>query len=141
MGLLIRREDWPARLAEVADGALARPYALGEWDCLRFCCTAIFAMTDVDLWPRFAGYKTKRQALATIARIAPSLGEAVGKVLDVHSNSPLAAMRGDVVLYRDGFGEDHLGLCLGGTVGVLAPGGLLKLPITDAGLICAWRIG
>ena len=105
-----------------------------------FCCTAIAAMTGTDFWPRFAGYRTRRQALVTIARIAPSLGEAVGRVLDVPPNSPRSALRGDVVLFRDDIGEDHLGLCVGAYVAVLGPSGLLRVPITDERLLGAWRV-
>jgi hypothetical protein len=141
MGLLTRRADWPERLAEVVASAQDRPYVLGWWDCLRFCCAAIDAMTGTDLWPRFAGYKTKRQALVTIARIAPSLGDAVSIVLAREPIVPMQAGRGDVVLYVDNDGESHLGLCLGSKVGVLAPDGLLQLPLDHAGLRHAWRVG
>ena len=141
MGLLTRRTDWPERLAEVIAGAQDQPYVLGQWDCLRFCCSAIRAMTGADLWPRFAGYKTKRQALVTIARIAPSLGEAVSIVLERAPLPPLQAGRGDVLLYQDTSGEDHLGLCWGAKVAVLGPQGLLHITLDNAGLRHAWRIG
>lgn len=141
MGILTRRPDWPERLAAVVASAHAQPYVLGEWDCLRFCCAAIEAMTDVDFWPRFAGYKTRRQALVTIAKIAPTLGEAVSHVLQTAPVSVLQARRGDIVLYRDLLAEEHLGLCLGARVAVLGPRGLLRLPLTEAGMVSAWRIG
>jgi hypothetical protein len=54
--------------------------------------------------------------------------------------SPLLARRGDLVLYRDQSGEDHLGVCNGAHVGVLGREGLLWLPLDDAGLRMAWRI-
>lgn len=141
MGVLTRREDWPAQLAAVVEQAAARPYVLGEWDCLRFCCLAIEEMTGVGFWHRFAGYRTRRQALVTIARIAPSLGEAVSVVLDQAGQSPLLARRGDLLLYRDLLGEHHLGLCIGDRVAVLGPAGLLRLPLTEAGMLQSWRIG
>jgi hypothetical protein len=141
MGLLTRRADWPERLAEVVAQANDRPYVLGEWDCLRFSCAVIEAMTGHDYWPQFGGYKTKRQALVTIVRIAPTLGAAVTKVLEYASSSPLAARRGDLMLYRDSAGEDHLGIALGDTVAVLGPDGLLHVSLTDEGIQAAWRIG
>lgn len=140
-GTLQRREDWPERLAEVVRQAQDAPYVLGEWDCLQFCCRAIEAMCGVDLWPHFSGYRTKRQALVTIARIAPSFAEAVTTVLAVDPHPVRHALRGDVMFYRDPTGEEHLGLCLGGTAAVLAPDGLLQIPLSDAGLLCSWRIG
>jgi cell wall-associated NlpC family hydrolase len=141
MGLLERRADWPERLAAVVASAQDQPYVLGQWDCLRFCCAAIESMTGTDLWPRFAGYKTKRQALVTIARIAPSLGDAVSVVLAREPVAPAQAGRGDVALYHDGEGESHLGLCIGAKVAVLGPAGLLQVPLDHAGLRHAWRIG
>jgi cell wall-associated NlpC family hydrolase len=141
MGLLTRRADWPERLAEVVAQANDRPYVLGEWDCLRFSCAVIDAMTGHDYWPRFDGYKTKRQALVTIARIAPTLGEAVTKVIEQPPQSPLMAQRGDLVLYRDRVREDHLGIALGATVAVLGPAGLIHGALTDAGMRHCWRIG
>jgi cell wall-associated NlpC family hydrolase len=141
MGLLTRRADWPERLAEVVAQANDRPYVLGEWDCFRFSCAVIDAMTGHDYWPQFGGYKTKRQALATIARIAPTLGEAVTKGMELEQRPPLMAQRGDLMLYCDSVGEHHLGVALGATVAVLGPDGLQHVPLTDAGVLACWRIG
>lgn len=136
-----RRNDWPERLDAVMAAIHGAPYVLGESDCLRLACAAVEALTDVDYWPRFKGYTTKRQALATIARIAPSLGEAVTVTLGVTPTPPLGAQRGDVMLYRDGQGEDHLGVCVGRRVALTAPEGLLWLDLDHPGLLCGWRIG
>ena len=145
MGLLMsplcRRTDWPERLVEVIEAARDKPYVLGEHDCLRLACAAVEAMTGTDFWPRFAGYKTKRQALVTIARIAPSLGEAVTATLGRAPGPALSAWRGDLVLYRDAQGDDHLGISAGRDVILLAPEGTLALSLGDAGVICSWRIG
>jgi hypothetical protein len=141
MGLLKRRDDWPQRLAAVVAGAQARPYVLGEWDCWRFACACIEAMTDTDFWPRFSGYKTKRQALVTIARIAPTLGEALTITLGVEPQDTRMAHRGDLALYLDATGMEHIGVCLGARVAVLGAGGLQQVPVTDAGLLAAWRVG
>lgn len=146
MGLLIpsmlsRRADWPERLADVVGAANSRPYALGEWDCLRFACSCIHAMTDVDYWPRFAGeYTTKREALRAIARIAHDLEAAITTTLCVSPSPTFSAQRGDLVLFKDDNGE-HIGVALGGSVAVLGPCGLLPIVITDPRLGPAWRIG
>lgn len=135
-----RKLDWPERLAEEVDKARKKPYVLGEHDCLRFTCACIQAMTDVDFWPRFAGYSTKRGALVTIARIAPSLGGAVDIVLNQERRPALMAKRGDVVLYADPQGE-HLGVCIGASVAVLSDTGLLFVNIKHPGLLGSWSIG
>lgn len=141
MGLLTRRPDWPQRLVAVIDAARREPYVLGEHDCLRLACAAVEALTGVDFWPRFAGYKTKRQALVTIARIAPSLAEAVTATLGVSPSPVLSAWRGDICLFRDAQGEDHLGVCMGRLVVVTAPEGTLTMSLDHPGLLASWRVG
>jgi hypothetical protein len=141
MGLLTRRNDWPERLAAVVDASMARPYKLGEWDCLRFACTAIEAMTGTDFWPRFAGYKTKRGAHKAMLSAGDTYAAAVGATLEVPEQSPLLARRGDLVMYRDLLDEDCLGVCIGGHVAVLAHDRLLRVPLTDARLSASWRVG
>jgi cell wall-associated NlpC family hydrolase len=138
---MARRPDWPERLAAAVDAARGKPYVLGENDCLRLACAAVQALTDDDYWPRFAGYKTKRQALARIARVAPSLGEAVTSTLGVSPSPTASAWRGDIVLFRDERGEDHLGVCLGRQVVLMAAEGTLLMGREHPGLLCSWRIG
>ncbi len=141
MGLLTRRTDWPERLTAVMEAARRQPYVLGTHDCLRLACAAVEAQTGVDFWPRFAGYTTKRQALVTIARIAPSLGEAVTVTLEVMPSPALSAWRGDIMLFRDDLGEDHLGVCMGRKVIVTAPDGTLSMDLDHPGVLMSWRIG
>lgn len=117
-----------------------KPYVLGEHDCLRVACAVVAAQTGIDYWPQFAGYKTRREALVTILRIAPTLREAVTKTLGVEPVAAALAQRGGIVLFNDGV-LDHLGVCLGGEVGVLGPEGMLRVRITDPRNICAWRVG
>lgn len=134
---LQRRADWPERLAAVLEAARHQPYELGQHDCLRVTCQAIEAMTGADLWPRFAGYTTHREALRTILQIAPTLGEAVSLVLGREPQALPLTQRGDVVLYRDEGGE-HLGVCNGATVALLAEAGLTFVPLSAA--VQSWRV-
>jgi len=136
-----RLQGWESRLAAVLEAARHTPYVLGESDCLRLACANVDALIGIDYWPRFVGYTTKRGALVTIARIAPSLGEAVTATLGIQPSRVFAAWRGDLVLYRDPVGEDHLGIANGPTVAVYLPDGLGFLPLSDAGLLCSWRVG
>ena len=138
---LVRLEGWPERLHAVIEAARTRPYVLGETDCLRVACEAVAALTGVDFWPRFAGYHSKREALVTIARIAPSLGDAVAATLGVAPSGVLSALRGDLLLFRDATGEDHLGVCFGALVALTAPEGWAAVPLSHPGLVCSWRIG
>lgn len=141
MASLTRTSGWEQRFADVIEAARHRLYALGQWDCLRLACEDVAALTGVDFWPRFAGYRTKRQALVTIARIAPTLGEAVSATLGVSPTPTLGARRGDLALYRDAVGEDHLGVVVGAAVMLTLDTGLTSVGLDDAGLLCAWRVG
>lgn len=138
---LHRRQGWELRLNAVLDAARARPYVLGEADCLTVACEVVKALTGVDFWPRFAGYRTPRQALVTIMRVAPSLGEAVTATLGVPQSGVFAAWRGDLLLFRDSSGEDHLGVSIGPQVALTAPEGWLLIPLAHPGLLCSWRVG
>lgn len=136
---LTRLEGWEARLPPVIEASRLQTYALGVHDCLIFTCACIEALTGVDFWPRFAGYRSKLSAYRVIRAIAPTLAEAVTVVLGQPPIMPALARRGDVALYRDA--EDHLGVCIGAEVAVLEPGGLAFVSLLHRGVILAWRIG
>lgn len=138
---LHRQQGWELRLNAVLETARRRPYVLGESDCLKVACETVAALTGTDFWPRFAGYTTKRGALVTIARVAPSLAEAVTATLGVKPSGVFAAWRGDLLLYRDEQGEDHLGVSCGPNVALTAPQGWLLIPLSHPGLLCSWRVG
>jgi hypothetical protein len=138
---LLRLEGWELRLADVIADAQDRPYVLGEWDCVRFSAACIEAMTGVDFWPALGGYKTKREALRIISRLGGDLRGAAAAVTGAEECPVSLAHRGDLMLYRDSTGEDHLAICTGARAAVLAPDGLWQIPILDPGLLCAWRIG
>ena len=141
MSALQRQQGWELRLNAVLESARRRSYVLGESDCLKVACETVAALTGVDFWPRFIGYTTKRGALVTIARIAPSLGEAVTATLGTQPQRVFAAWRGDLLLFRDADGEDHLGVSCGPNVALTAPEGWLLIPLSHPGLLCSWRIG
>ena len=141
MEALTRLEGWESRLVAAIEAARARPYVLGESDCWRLAAAAIEALTGVNFWPRFSGYRTKQEALRTIARIAPTLGEAASKTFGVRPTPAASARRGDIALFRDTSGEDHLGVVTGAHVMLTLPEGIGSVGIDHAGVICAWRIG
>ena len=138
--LLTRHQDWPEQLAAQVAAAQAAPYVLGQHDCLRFTCQCIAAMTGVDFWPQFSGYTTLREAQDKIHTIAPTLQEAVCRVLGQEPAPVLMARRGDVVVFADTAGQ-HLGVCTGAHVAVLHRHGLALLPTSHSGMVCTVRVG
>lgn len=136
-----RLEGWETRLNAVIESARNVPYQLGSHDCLRVACAAVEALIGVDHWPKFAGrYRSRREAMLVIGQYGRSLGAAVIRILDAPAESMRLARRGDIALYRDEEGE-HLGVCVGRSVAVLGPDGLVFVPLLDAGLQCCWRVG
>jgi hypothetical protein len=138
---LQRTEGWPERLATVVEQAHCQPYQLGVWDCLRFSCSAIGALTGVDFWENFNGkYSNRREALRVILSIAKDLRTGVSKYLEVEEQPLLMSSRGDLVLFMDEEGE-HLGVCLGSVVAVLGELGLVYVSLTDTRCVTSWRVG
>lgn len=135
----MRRQGWEVRLAEVIEAARERPYELGVHDCFRVACQAVLALTGEDLWSRFSGYRTKREALAYIARHGRSFDACFDHVFGVTSRDARMARRGDLLKFVDELGEAHLGVCVGSEVAVLLETGLGFVP--RAACERCWRIG
>lgn len=135
----LRREGWERRLQVVIDAARTRPYVLGEHDCFRLACRVIEALTGVDRWPAFAGYRSKRGALARLARHGASF-EAAGDWFFAVPLAPVAqGRRGDIALLIDEVGEKHLAVVIDHRVACMRPEGLIFLPLRACGGV--WRVG
>lgn len=136
-----RLEGWESRLDAIIEDARRKPYELGEHDCFRVACRVLAALTGVDRWPEFAGYKTKKQSLAIIARY----GSSFEKAFDWFCGNPSPsvdvkfARRGDLCCVETADGEKHLGICLGRDTALLAPEGLIYIATLNCR--CAWRVG
>jgi len=134
----MRLEGWETRLALVVEEARHAPYALGTHDCFRLACRAVEALTGVDRWPEFAGYTTKREALALLARHGSSFEDAFDHLAGERIEARLAR-RGDLVCVQTDDGEKHLGVVTGREAAFLAPQGLIWVPL--AACRCGWRVG
>lgn len=135
----MRLDGWDARLAALIADARARPYVLGEHDCFRLACAVVAALTGVDRWPEFRGYRTKREAVVQLARHGSSF-EAAGDWFFADARTHWRrGRRGDIACVQTADGEKHLGVVYGGRVALLAPDGLIWVPLEAA--ICVWRVG
>lgn len=135
----MRLPGWEARLEAVLVAARATPYVLGEHDCFRVACRAVEALTGVDRWPEFAGYRTRREALALLAAHGGSFEAAMDWFFGVAHVSPRLARRGDICAVQTQDGEKHLAVCTGARVEMTAPHGLVQAGLLEC--LCAWRIG
>lgn len=134
-----RIEGWESRLAAVLEAARHAPYELGEHDCFRLVCRVIEALTGVDRWPTFAGYRTRGEALRAIATFGSSFEAAFDWFFGAPAVAVATARRGDVLAIATPDGDKHLGVCVGAQAAFLAPQGLLFVP--TASCLCAWRVG
>lgn len=135
----MRRDGWEGRLMAVIESARAQPYALGVHDCFRVACRVVEALTGVDRWPEFAGYKTKREALVKLAQFGSSFETAGDWFFGAPHVDVKLARRGDICCVETEGGEKHLGVCLGRDTALLAETGLICLPTLVCR--CAWRVG
>lgn len=134
----MRREGWEGRLFALLDAARARPYVLGEHDCFRVACQVVEALTGADRWPEFAGYTTKREAMARMAEHGATFEAAFDWFFGAAHVSPRFARRGDICAVQTDDGEKHLGVCIGAEVALLGPEGLRHVPLLACQ--CAWRV-
>lgn len=136
---MARLEGWEARLAALIEDARGKPYVLGEHDCFRVACRVIEALTGVDRWPEFAGYRSRRQAMRKLARFGRSFVAAGDWFFGAPHLAPAHARRGDICALQTEDGEKHLGVCVGSSVACLAPDGLRFVETSLC--LCCWRVG
>lgn len=139
MGAAVRREGWERRLLAIVDEARGRPFELGVHDCFRLACRVVQELTGIDRWPEFAGYKTKREELALLARHGSSFEAAMTWFFGAPAVDVRWARRGDVVCAVTADEEKALGVCLGAQAAFLAPEGLVYVPVLTC--VCAWKVG
>lgn len=137
--MVTRREGWESRLAAVIEAARAEPYVLGSHDCFRLACRVIEALTGVDRWPEFAGYRSKREALASLAQFGSSFESAGDWFFGAPRVDLRQARRGDIALLIDDGGEKHLAVVLDHRAACMRPEGLLFIPLNAC--TAAWRVG
>lgn len=135
-----RVDGWEPRFHAVIEASRGEPYVLGEFDCFRFACRVIEALTGIDRWPEFSGrYTTRREAMRALHAYGASFTAAATAFFGSEPQTWKRARRGDILEYRSADGEAHLAVGMGTHALVCTDAGLLALPLS-ACLHC-WRIG
>lgn len=140
MNKLIRKPDWPERLAAYLKRCEDKEFIRGRHDCALFAAHAVKQISNKDFAAGFRGkYKTARGASTALKKYgAGTLFETVTAFLGNPYKTPLLAKRGDVVGVMQAEGAT-LGICTGKEIALVAKiGGLIYLPITKG--IYAWRV-
>ena len=136
---MTRLAGWEEALGALIEQARAQPYVLGEHDCFRLACSVIEALTGVNRWPEFAGYRTRREALAKLAAHGSNFEAAGDWFFGAARVDVKLAQRGDLLAVQTADGEKHLGVCLGAETALLGPQGLVFMPTLAA--LCCWKVG
>ena len=137
---LLRRVDWPERLAAAVAEARDRPFVWGRHDCVLFAADCVAAMTGVDLAAGVRGrYRTPGGAARHLARDW-RVGSAEGLATRLLGPAGPArhARRGDVVAVPTKLGP-ALGVCLGARAAFVSREGLAFVPLAAA--TASWSIG
>lgn len=143
MGRCVRLPGWEQRLAAVLESAGAKPYVLGEHDCVTVACAAVQALTGRELWGQWRGkYSNRREALQLCVEFGGSFTGAISRLFGAAPVAWKLARRGDVAEYRQALGaevfEPHLCVVAGGYGVGLGPRGTLRVALSDCAH--AWRI-
>jgi Domain of unknown function (DUF6950) len=131
----MRVEGWEQMLFEAVEEARGKEYVLGKHDCALFAIDLLSKITGVDYGAKVRGkYKTLTGAKGLIKRLGKGtnkqLGKAVSAVLMLQPSSALRGHRGDPLLITLDKVE-HIGICVGSEGVVLAPEGLLFIPLNQ----------
>lgn len=132
---LVRRQDWPMRLAKFLDARRDLPFAWGTNCCASFAIAWVLEMTgqrvfDVD-WIDAASAEEKRRAIG-------GMRQAWRDTLGPEQQNWMAVRRGDVALV-DIDGRECGVVCTGTTLAGPGVERMMHLPLDRAVLV--WRIG
>lgn len=134
---MIRKENWPELLLDAVEAARSKPFAWGQHDCCTFAADCVQAMTGVDLMAEFRGRYTSAKGAVKVVAKAGHAALADAWCAALAEIAPLAAQRGDVVMF-----ETDEGLAVGvvtGTQAVAAgPDGVTFVPLEL--WLRAWRV-
>ncbi len=137
----MRLAGWERGFYALIREASTWKYELGVRDCFRLACADVAALTGVDRWPEFEGYRTHRGMLAKLAVHGSSFVSAGDWFFGAPRIDIRMARRGDVAVFADPDGRKHLALVLDHRLAVLksSESGLEYPPRSIA--FGAWKVG
>lgn len=136
MAAVMRRHDWPERLAAFLEERRNVRFRWGENDCVLFAADAVQAMTGVDLAAPWRGQWDSRASATDALGRAGGLLAAVDMILPAY-DSPTMAGRGDLAAFATR-GRIGLAVCVGAQAIAPSALGWQARPMGDA--LAAWRV-
>lgn len=139
---MIRVKNWRNQLYDFIEIHRKLPFIWGRNDCCLFACTAVQAMTGIDIASDFRGkYSSGREALAVLQKLGyASVEDVANKKASEYGieEIPLQFTKfGDVLLQHGPFGS-QLGLCINTHIAVPGPEGI-EIMMKNS-VLKAWRI-
>jgi hypothetical protein len=101
---MTRHKDWEQRLNRCIAEARTRTFAWGEFDCAKWVCEVIEALTEKDCYAEFRGsYRSIYSAVRVVKRYGSiaELAAAVARQFGLAEIPLNQAGRGDVVLVHE----------------------------------------
>lgn len=95
-----RLENWDKLLSDYLTAMRFTPFKWGENDCVLFAVKGVEAMTGVNTYQEYLGYKSKTGALRII-RDGGGIDAIVSKHFGPGHRNVMKAKRGDLVLIKD----------------------------------------
>lgn len=139
---LIRREDWPERLAQFIVGRYHAKFYYGGHDCCLATCDCVLAMTDTDIAEGIRGYRGHRAAEEVLSKWGGVRGvvEKQAAHYNISRVTAVKSQRGDVALVDDEVFGETLGFVETSGTKILVPSriGWTFLPRSVG--IMFWRI-
>ena len=127
-----RLVDWESRLLTYIRSVRSKPFVWGRHDCFIFSCSAIEAMTGIDLYSEAVGKYTDEK---TAKQFCKDNGyKSHTHYLSKHFKyrpSVLSAMRGDVVIMKSLTGGGALGICQGASAYGIGEAGIYAVPLDN----------
>lgn len=135
-----RVDGWHERLLRVIVMGESQPYVLGEFDCFRFACDCVSALTGLpSAWANWSSrYHDLDSALSLIEEYG-GFKKAFSMIFGDEIVTWKYARRGDICASPVVGGTRHLGVCIGTKAVFLSESGLTEVPMSFCEWV--WRIG
>lgn len=136
----MRVQDWDKLLHDILEEVRKEPFQFGVNDCATMSLRVTKAITGNDYGISLDGaYDSRIAALRFLSKVSKGEGlrEGVTNLTGIQPESPLKAHRGDIALYLDREGKEHLAVVVGHfAVGKIDRG---LLPVKLEACKCCWR--
>lgn len=136
----MRVEGWERILRDRLAASMREPYALGRSDCATWALDITRAITGTAVGETLRGRYHSRAGAVRLMRVLSQEGTLKGAVTAYLQREPVSirrVMRGDVLLYIDSDGEQHLGINDGIQGAIRTPERTALIPLDR--FDCGWN--